>query len=193
MLTPPPIPPWDGLHPIIVHFPIGLLMAAPVLVILSLVLRRHERGIGIAALTLMVLGTVGAAVAVATGEAAEELVDRTDAIAGVLEQHSELAETARGIFIGLTVLYALLLLLPVLVMRFAKRDLPRSAQYAATALFLVLYGVGALVLSNVGHLGGRLVHEYGVRAMIVPDGAPAAVSAKPEHTDEKAGSEKKPD
>ncbi len=32
-------------------------------------------------------------------------------------------------------------------------------------VFLIFYAVGAIVLANVGHEGGRLVHEYGVHAM----------------------------
>ena len=33
----PPIPSWDGLHPLVVHFPIALLLAAPVLLLAGMV------------------------------------------------------------------------------------------------------------------------------------------------------------
>ncbi len=32
----PPFPSWDGLHPLIVHFPIALLLVAPLFVVLGL-------------------------------------------------------------------------------------------------------------------------------------------------------------
>ena len=35
MIEFPPIPSWDGLHPLIVHFPIALLLVAPLLVVLG--------------------------------------------------------------------------------------------------------------------------------------------------------------
>jgi hypothetical protein len=44
--------------------------------------------------------------------------------------------------------------------------------------FLVLYSAGALLLVNTAHNGGRLVHEFGVRAMVTstPANADAALA-----------------
>lgn len=157
----PPVPSWDSVHPLIVHFPIALLLVAPVFVILGILLPRQSRGLFIAAFVLMAIGTIATYFAVATGEAAGELAERTPGVAAVLENHEELAETTRLIFTALTVIFAVILFGSLL---FKKRLGYRSSLILNLA-FLVLYGSGSLVLINVAHQGGRLVHEFGVRAM----------------------------
>ena len=63
----PPIPSWDGLHPLIIHFPIALLLVAPILVLLGLISPNRGRAFLGAALILMVLGTIASWIAVSTG------------------------------------------------------------------------------------------------------------------------------
>jgi uncharacterized membrane protein len=157
----PPIPSWDGLHPLVVHFPIALLLVAPVFVILGLVFRKHWSGFAVTALVLMVLGTIGAFIAVATGEAGASLVERTEAISEVLEQHEDLAETTRTVFAVLTIIFAAILIVPVAL----RSALKPGVNIGLNAAFLVLYAFGALLLANAAHEGGRLVHEYGVQAL----------------------------
>ncbi len=158
----PPIPPWDGLHPLIVHFPIALLLVAPVLVLLGLVVRPYSRGLLAGALTLMLLGTAGAWVAVETGEAAAQLADRTPEITTTLQRHQELAETTRTVFTLLAALFAVLFFAPVVL----RKDWKPALVYTSHGLFLAFYLAGMLVLANTAHAGGTLVHEHGVRAMI---------------------------
>lgn len=157
----PTLPPWDAVHPLIVHFPIALLIVAPLFVVLSLFRPLAWRLFGVAALMLMMIGTVGAYVAVASGEAAAEVADRTPAINEALEEHEEAAELTRNLFTGLTVLYAGLLGLPYLLKR---RPLAPRLNLALHLVFLALYLGGTLVIARTGHLGGRLVHVYGVKA-----------------------------
>lgn len=166
----PPIPSWDGLHPIIIHFPVALLLVAPLFVVLGALWTKNGRAFLFAALLLMVLGTASAFVAVETGEAAAELADRSPEINVVLEHHQALAERTRLIFSVLTAVFAALLFLPPLL----KRELKRPLALALYAVFLLLYAGGALVLSNTAHNGGRLVHEFGVRSFMPP--APAATA-----------------
>ena len=88
----PPIPPWEGAHPIVVHFPLALLLVAPVLVVLSLLVPKLRRGIALSALAVMALGGAGASLAVASGEATEHAVERTPegrAAEDLIEEHSE--------------------------------------------------------------------------------------------------------
>ena len=55
-----------------------------------------------------------------------------------------------------------------------------SGRLVSTVLplvFLLFYGVGVLLLTNTAHNGGRLVHEFGVRAMVAASPVPLAGSA----------------
>ncbi len=166
MLELPPVPTWDGLHPLIIHFPIVLLMIAPLFVLIGAALSPAKaKSFLIAALILMVLGTVSTYVAVETGEAAGKLADRTPEINVVLQHHEELAERTRLSFTILTAVFAILLALPLM--------LRRETRIFTTALpivFLVFYSGAMLFLVNTAHNGGRLVHEFGVQALV---GSPA--------------------
>lgn len=170
MAVVPPLPPWEGLHPLVVHFPIALLMVAPVLVILGLIWFTQHRALFIAGLVLMTLGTASAYLAVATGEAAHELVSGPPPLMATMEAHEELAETARLLFTILTLVYAALVLGPVL----ARKDFGRGVTTIAHVVFILVYLGCTLVLANAGHLGGVLVHGHGVRALIGPLPPPPA-------------------
>ncbi len=166
----PPLPTWDALHPLVVHFPVALLLTAPLLVLMGLALPRAGRGFLNAALAVMVLGTVAAWVAVGTGEAAGELATRTPAVRAALEQHEELAETTRTVFTLLTLTFAVLLLGPALL----KRTPGRRITVLAGGAYLVCYLFGSVLLANTAHQGGRLVHGLGVHALMPAEPGVAA-------------------
>jgi uncharacterized membrane protein len=154
------IPDWNGLHPLVVHFPVALLLVAPVLVLVGLALER-QRAFLFAGLLVMALGTVGAWVAVETGEAAGELAERMPGVEPVLERHGEMAETTRTLFTVLTLVYAGLLFAPLAL----KRQPRRLADVGAHGLFLAAYAAAAVYLAQTAHQGGILVHQYGVHAL----------------------------
>jgi uncharacterized membrane protein len=160
----PPVPTWDGLHPLIIHFPVVLLMIAPLFILIGAALSpRRSKTFFISALILMVLGTSSTFVAIETGEAAGKLATRTPEINHVLEQHERLAERTRLSFSILTIVFAALLLLP--------RILKRENRLLSTVLplaFLVIYAGATVLLANTAHNGGRLVHEFGVQALVAP-------------------------
>jgi len=166
----PPIPSWDALHPLVIHFPIALLLVVPFLIVTG-ALRPPERGQTIlyVALALMIAGTLGTFLAVATGEAAGRIAERTPQIDVVLEHHEQLAEATRIAFSVLTVVFAAILLIPVIL----KKTSNRLVSTALSLAFLVLYGGGILLLTNTAHNGGRLVHEFGVRAAVKHSPLPA--------------------
>ena len=170
MFETPPLPSWDGLHPLIVHFPVALLLVAPLFVLLALFVRAHRRGLLLAALALMVLGTAAAWVAVGTGEAAGRLVERTPAVNAVLGHHEDLAESTRAVFTVLTLVFAGMVFAPALL----RREPGEIATVALALSFLAVYGAGTLVLANTAHNGGRLVHELGVRSRMPATPLPAA-------------------
>lgn len=162
-----PIPSWNAMHPLVVHFPIALLLVAPLFVALGLLRPERFRLFSVSALILMLLGTAGAWLAVETGEATAGTVDRTPQITTAIHEHQEMAENTRLIFTILTAVYALVLAAPL---RFKKLR-PRGL-VIVQILFLVLYGGSCLVLARTAHLGGRLVHHFAVHAMINDPGAP---------------------
>ena len=171
LLTPPPQPPWEGLHPLVIHLPIGLLLVAPLFVLVAALLPKWGRWAGWSALILLVLGTGSAYVAVQTGEAARDMVeDGPDEMWPVLEEHEARAENAFNVFAALTIVYAVLRILP-LVWRKAAQD---SIHVPLNLIFLVLLLTGNLLLANAAHQGGLLVHQFGVRS---PLGAESAEGA----------------
>jgi uncharacterized membrane protein len=80
----------------------------------------------------------------------------------VLETHESLAERTQAVFSVLSVIFLALLAVPWLL----KRADTRLTTTILPLAFLVLYTAGALLLVNTAHNGGRLVHEFGVRAMV---------------------------
>ena len=161
----PGLPPWAGMHPLLVHFPIALLFITPLFLLLAVVLGRQNRAWALTALLLTIMGTVGIFAAAASGEAAGKLVERTPEIDAVLERHEHLAEAARGVFSGLTLGFAALVLVPIAL----KRELPRRVHVSCHLLFMVVF-LGALgFLVQIAHQGGRLVHQLGVHALMAPE------------------------
>lgn len=160
MFALPPLPDWSALHPIAVHLPIGVLAAAPVLLIMSLMFGRRNKGIAGATLVLLLVGAAGCVLGTATGESAAEAAIIKVEAEPVLEQHEELAELARNIFLALAGGYLVMLLIAAAL----KDRLKPAGWIVAHIIYLLLYAAGLLVLINAGHLGGQLVHEYGVRA-----------------------------
>lgn len=191
----PPIPPWEEIHPLIVHFPIALLCVAPVFVLLTVLTsmsQTRSQTFAFAALVVMALGTIGAFVAVNSGEAAEEAAERQ--IEGnadadhELHEHEEGAELAAKLFAGLTVLYAAVVFVPlVLKKKKAKKDdqgkkYKPTVNIVANLVFLLLYAGGLYVLVNAAHDGAELVHHHGVQAS--PTGDRATPAGTDTHDDD---------
>jgi len=175
----PPQPPWEGLHPLVIHFPIALLFVTPVFVVLAGLLGRPGRWFGLTALILLVMGTVSGYVAVQTGDAAFDVLEEIDDDGWeVVEEHQDAAKKVQSLFVGLTVLYAVILALPLVIWKLNAW----LYWFIANLVFLALLMVVNIQLANAAHLGGRLVHQYGARAVL---GEPAEESEPEEEaTDE---------
>ena len=167
------IPSWDGVHPAMVHFPIALLFAAPVLLFVSLFTPRAWRSWAIASLVLMVVGTVAAWLAAASGHAAAQLVDKTGSLEQAIGRHESLAVTARNLFTIMTLVFGALMVLHAAL----RKQMPTALRTTVHVLFLGGYAVCAIQLAGAADRGGRLVHEAGVRALVGPAVATAAAPA----------------
>jgi uncharacterized membrane protein len=159
---------WTSVHPIIVHFPIALLLVVPLFILIGAILSPPKgRPFLVSALILLALGTSGLFVAVPTGEAAARLTTGDDQLLEVLRQHQNLAFEARGVFVLLLVLYSAVLLPKVLL---------RPGRLLSTALplaFLLFYCTGALLLLDTARHGNALVHKFGLHAVVPCDGKAA--------------------
>lgn len=161
-LSLPPLPTWDAAHPIAVHLPLGVLVAVPMLLVFSLLSKKARLSMALATWSVLVLGTIGAVLAVSTGEAAERSTVIPQVAKAVLHEHEELAERTRNIFIALSTVSTFVLLLALIW----RERVWGLVWWGAHVLLLAGVGFGLIQLANTGHLGGRLVHEFGVRAPI---------------------------
>ncbi len=173
MISLPPIPTWDGLHPLIIHFPIVLLLTAPIFILVAMFMPvRPGRHIYSAGFLLLLVGTISAFVSYETGEAAGKLAERTPEINAAIEQHESLAETTRLLFSVLTVLLGAFLAIPKLF----KIEPTRAIIVSVSAVFLLFYASATVVLVNTAHQGGMLVHQHGVHALVAPQTTPPPVT-----------------
>ncbi len=133
-------------HPQVVHFPIALLIVVLLFEILSYFWKKVS--FSLTSLILLVLGTIGAFIALQTGEIAADIAKKIPGIDSTLHEHEKIAELVFYLYLVITVIKAVL-------MRLKKDIMPWR--------LLVLGGmlIGTFFLFRVGHYGGQLVYEWG--------------------------------
>lgn len=137
-------------HPLTVHWPIGMLMAATLFKLIAITTHRSLWSEG--GSVLLVLGTLGSWVAIYTGNIADGAVSRTLCDPTVLKSHETAAETATWLFTAA--------LVPDLWALWKGRVMPRAVRWLrAVTLAAVLVGAGFLIYA--GHLGATLVYQQG--------------------------------
>ena len=145
------VPDWaPNIHPLLVHFPIALLITAAGLDVVGWVFRRN-RPLRHAATLLYVLGTGAAVAAYFTGRVASQTIWFPGMAQAVVREHWDWAFRTVWFFSIETVVRLVLL-------RPSRRD-PGPATIAALAL-AGLVGIGLLI--ETGDRGGRLVFQHGV-------------------------------
>lgn len=161
------IPSWDAMHPLIVHFPIALLMASPLFLAISAAVKPEKsRPWLVGALLLLAAGTVSIFAAASSGKEAAELADRSEAVNAVLAQHEHLAAECEVVFTTFSLALGALI---VWSWR-RRRDLNRMISTVVPVLFLASYMGGLVFLVGAAHAGGRLVHEFGLHALMPGSG-----------------------
>ena len=140
----------DPLHPAVVHLPIALAVLVPIFAILA-VLAIHRGLLPARSWALVVLLQVmlvaSTWLAVETGEAQEEVVERV-----VAERHIKAHEEAAERFLAITGLGLL-----VVGMGLLPRRTGAVGRIGGTVAALAILAAG----TAVGHSGGALVYEHG--------------------------------
>ena len=146
-------------HPLVVHFPIALLLVGTLFRIGGAAAGRKRLAfLRPAGQTLLVLGTAGVWAAVYTGSLADSVVVRSLCDPTVLETHENLSYTTAYLFSG----YVAADLVRFGMKRWFSPDAFRAATLFRRALLLVALGLtlaGSATLVYVSHLGSSLVYQ----------------------------------
>jgi uncharacterized membrane protein len=145
-----------NLHPIVVHFPIALLIAAVASDVISLLTKGKTDG---AATWLYVAGTAGLVAAYFSGRAA---VDSLLIPAGAQAIQTDHADWA---------LRTLILFAVLTVSRIVMIQLGRPSISVVRVLSVVVGLIGAGLITVTGDLGGRMVFGHGVGVSVPTDSA----------------------
>lgn len=132
------------LHPMLVHFPIALLLTSLAFDLLSV--RWQSDRFRITSLHTLVAGLLGTVLALLTGGIAEEAVEHSGVPEGPLDLHESLAFATFWIFVV------------VLGLRMAMRWGMINDRYWLT---IVLAGIGTVILLITSYYGGSLVYDFG--------------------------------
>ncbi|MBD3220125.1 hypothetical protein GF314_02695 [bacterium] len=146
------------LHPMVVHFPIALLLTGAVAWLVALVTPGRDRLAFLrpAATVLLAAGTVGAWMAVWSGDLADQAIGRDVPNAPLLEDHENLGTAT-------AVLASVLLGVDLLLWWLARNTRPGRPSWRrlahAAAVLLILATAGAVTLT--AHQGAALVYAEG--------------------------------
>ena len=133
------------LHPMIVHFPIALLIVGFLFDLLSLILKKEF--FGRAGFYLLILGTVGVIAAYLSGNYAGDGITETGTLKQALETHEDAA------------LLSLWLMVGTALVRIALVSLKKYKGVFRWAAF-VLFLLGVLSIARTGYYGGELVFKH---------------------------------
>ncbi len=132
-------------HPLIVHFPIVLLLVSTAFKLLFIIDKRETWDHG--GSLLLYAGTIAAWIAVYTGSLADAVVVRDLCDPVVLESHENMAYLLSTLFTVASVLDIL------------WRFIPKLKIVTIQVITVIVMVSGAAVLSYTGHLGASLVYQ----------------------------------
>jgi uncharacterized membrane protein len=148
-------------HPAIVHTPIALIIVGAVFELVGRAL--DSEWWRKAAFAMLIVGVMGAALAVLSGDAAGEHAEHQGVSEQAVDEHEEIAKLTLWLGLGAVVARAL-----------AGRA--GAARAAVAGLALLLHLAAATTVGIAGFRGGRLVFEHGAgvkvsgKLLAVPEG-----------------------
>jgi uncharacterized membrane protein len=159
------IPSWaPNVHPLIIHFPIVLVLLAVPMDVVHLVSPR-TRVMSNVAVTLYVLGALSAVSAYVSGRIAAGAVFTPGMAHSMVESHERWATLTAAWLVGLA------------VVRLGARIARRGEGNAARVLFVALGIAAAILIQQTAERGARLVFEQGVG--VIPGAVPEAGGTPP--------------
>ncbi|HWI48902.1 MAG TPA: DUF2231 domain-containing protein [Rummeliibacillus sp.] len=144
------------LHPLIVHFPIALLILGAVIEIVNVVMKKES--LNKFGTLLIILGVISGFVTLATGDGAEHFAyqnwgrDLHDQV----ELHSLFADISMFIFSALAIIK---ILFRHNIFKWNVLQSKALRGGVATVLIVLLSIAGAASIAVTGHLGGKIVYE----------------------------------
>lgn len=155
-----------GIHPLLVHFPIALLVSAAMVDLVAL-LARHDFARR-AATWLLACGTAFLPLTYWTGrQASDQVVNPFPRAQAVMAEHADLAWWTLWVFVAVVIMRLLLV----------NRDKLQGAPHAVSALLIV--GATILLGATADH-GGQLVFGLGVGVRPVSEAPEGAFEPAPE-------------
>jgi len=139
-------------HPAIVHTPIALIIVSAVFELAGHALDREW--LRRAAFAMLVVGVLGAGLAVLSGHGAEEAVEHQGVAKEAIHEHEEVAQFAW--WLGLAA-----------VVSRAVAGRVGAARAAVAGLALLLHLAAAVTVGIAGYRGGVLVFEHGAGVQAV--------------------------
>jgi uncharacterized membrane protein len=141
----------QNIHPLVIHFPIAFVSGSALFYVLALLTKRET--MATTAFSLLIVGAMGAAVAVGTGIYAEPSVILAPSVRGhLLEKHQD--------FMILTLCVSIILAIWSII----ARPFPRKGR----ALFILLLFAVLGVMSVGADYGARMVYDYNAGGSACP-------------------------
>ncbi|WP_414042204.1 DUF2231 domain-containing protein [Macrococcus animalis] len=132
------------LHPLIVHFPIALLLVGTLFEIASL---KYRNQLNLAGTLLLTLGFISGVFAFLTGDSGERFAEmHFGEVEHLIHQHEDMARNAMIMF-GIAVALKLF------------THFNHKYQKSIYIAVIVLAIIGSVLLAYTGHLGGQIVYE----------------------------------
>jgi len=139
-------------HPVTVHFPIALLLAATLFLLISFFVRQESKKLfQNGAFMVLVLGAIGAWVSLYTGDLADGIVARKLCDPTVLKDHELASKTMTYLFTAAALIH---------ISFFFNLLGSRMKQISLYVIFVFML-VGSVFLIRTGHLGASIVYQQG--------------------------------